>query len=214
MPTHCLVTLQETQNHSSVYSQILFSIYLSRLGAHSRLKNVGDEQDIQVEKIICHKSYHSPFRFSYDIALIKLKNPATLNKGVGLVCLADDSNQLPIDNASKKCWITGWGKLSSGGSYPDYLMQASVPLVSKSRCDRAYGPGRVDDSMLCAGLVQGGVDTCQGDSGGPLVCEYNGRWFLEGVTSWGHGCAAPNKFGVYARVRYLKSWVQQKMKEN
>ena len=142
--------------------------------------------------------------------MIKLKNPATLNKGVGLVCLADDSNQLPIDNASKKCWISGWGTLSSGGSSPDYLMQASVPLVSKSRCDRAY-PGKIHDSMLCAGLDQGGVDACQGDSGGPLVCEYNGRWFLEGATSWGHGCAAPNKFGVYAHVRYLKSWVQQKM---
>ena len=92
-------------------------------------------------------------------------------------------------------------------------MQASVPLVSKSRCDKAY-PGQIHDSMLCAGLDQGGVDACQGDSGGPLVCEYNGRWFLEGATSWGYGCAFPNKFGVYAQVRYLKSWLQQKMNEN
>ena len=71
--------------------------------------------------------------YSNDIALIKLAQPAVLSNGVGLVCLPDDANQLPIDNLAKKCWITGWGTLISGGSKPDFLMQASVPLVSQSR---------------------------------------------------------------------------------
>ena len=63
-------------------------------------------------------------------------------------------------------------------------MQASVPLVSKQRCMNAH-PGKTDDSMLCVGLDEGGVDSFQGDSGGPLVCEFNGTWYLEGVTSRG-----------------------------
>ncbi|KAL9972367.1 hypothetical protein ACROYT_G018652 [Oculina patagonica] len=190
------------------------SSLIIRMGAHRRVHNVGTEQDFKVVKIISHSSYHKPLRYSYDIALIKLEKPALLNKAVGLVCVPDgNSPAMPIDSSSKKCWITGWGRLASGGATPDILQQASVPLVSKARCLKGY-PGQIHDSMLCAGLDQGGVDACQGDSGGPLVCEYNGKWFIEGATSWGHGCAGPMKYGVYAKVRYVKSWIDQTMKNN
>ena len=182
-----------------------------RLGAHYRTSgSVGTEQDIDVEKIIVHESYESPLQYSNDIALINLASPAELGDGVGLVCLPDTGHQLPIDNLNKRCWITGWGHLSLWGSSPNTLMQASVPLVSKQRCENAY-PGEIDDSMLCAGLDKGGIDTCQGDSGGPLVCEVNGKWYLEGVTSWGYGCADAGKYGVYAKVRALKSWLSTNM---
>ena len=157
-----------------------------------------------------HESYKIPLEDSNDIALINLLSPAVLGKGVGLVCLPDTGHHLPFDNLAKKCWITGWGRLSSGGSQPNRLRQASVPLVSKQRCTSAL-PGYIDDSMLCAGFDSGGVDTCQGDSGGPLVCEFNGTWYLEGVTSWGFGCAEPNRYGVYAKVRNLKSWLLTNM---
>ena len=181
------------------------------MGAHYRVSGtVGTEQDIDVAQIINHESYHTPLRYSYDIALLKLARPAKLQTGIGLACLSDSSLPLPIDDPNTKCWITGWGTLSSGGSQPNALMEASVPLVSKKRCLKGY-PGKIHDSMLCAGLDQGGVDACQGDSGGPLVCKFNGRWYLEGATSWGYGCAAPNKYGVYAKVRYLRSWIDRNM---
>ncbi|KAL9985657.1 hypothetical protein ACROYT_G008083 [Oculina patagonica] len=153
------------------------SIYI-RLGAHNRLgtgHDYGTEQDIAVAEIIKHENYHSPMPYGHDIALIRLAKPAKLGKGVGLVCLPDSSLPLPIDDLNKKCWITGWGRLASGGASPDKLMQVDVPLMSKERCLKGY-PGKIHDSMLCAGLDQGGIDACQGDSGGPLVCEYNGKW--------------------------------------
>lgn len=102
--------------------------------------------------------------------------------------------------------FSGFGTLSSGGSLASKLMQVYVPIVSQASCKQAYGSS-IHDSMVCAGLQEGGKDSCQGDSGGPLVCEFNGKFFLEGVVSWGSGCASPGYYGVYARVRYLKEWV-------
>ncbi|CAH3142232.1 unnamed protein product [Porites lobata] len=173
------------------------SIFI-RLGAHRRVIAVGTEQDIRVSKVITHPSYHTPLRYSHDIALLKLSRPANLTKYVNLVCLPH-AVAAPTDGT--RCWITGWGRLASGGASPDYLQQVSVPVVSRARCDRAY-PGKIHDSMICAGLDQGGIDTCQGDSGGPMVCETGGRYYLQGATSWGYGCASAGKFGVYAKSSF------------
>ena len=177
------------------------------MGAHYRTYGtVGTEQDIDVAKIIVHENYKIPLLHSNDIALLNLASPAEVRVGIGLVCLPDTGHQLPFDDLNKRCWTTGWGHLSSGGSFSNTLMQASLPLVSKQRCENAL-PGAIDGSMLCAGLDEGGVDSCQGDSGGPLVCEFNGTWYLEGVTSFGRGCAERGKYGVYANVRALRSWL-------
>ncbi|RMX49292.1 hypothetical protein pdam_00011234 [Pocillopora damicornis] len=181
-----------------------------RLGAHRRVNVVGTEQDIRVSKVIPHPQYHQPKRYSNDIALLKLERPAQLNRYVNLVCLPQS---VPAPTDGTRCWITGWGRLASGGATPDYLQQVQVPVVSYARCNRAY-PGKIHDSMICAGLDQGGIDSCQGDSGGPMVCETGGRFYLHGATSWGYGCASPGKFGVYAKVKYELNWLNSEMSKN
>ncbi len=82
-------------------------------------------QELQIDKIIMHESYN-PVTLAHDIALLKLKTKATLGAGVGLVCLPDENLALV---PGKTCYITGWGTLDE--SQPEYLQEASVPIVSQ-----------------------------------------------------------------------------------
>jgi secreted trypsin-like serine protease len=91
--------------------------------------------------------------------------------------------------------ILGWGRTSADGEPSRFLMRAQVPLMRDADCTAAY-PAFKAAAMTCAGVPAGGVDSCQGDSGGPLVVD----GMLVGVTSWGEGCAAPGKPGVYTRL--------------
>lgn len=181
-------------------------MYLSfRVGAHRKeVKEEGVTQEFTVSQVVKHSQYN-PTTNANDMALVKLDRPAILGTGVGLVCLGNDSFHLPLDDLNNQCLISGWGTLESGGQQPDTLQEVLVPLVSKPVCEQAYP--NLHDSMLCAGFQLGGKDSCQGDSGGPLVCQYNGKYYLEGVTSWGYGCAAANAYGVYGKVRHLRSFI-------
>ena len=104
------------------------------------------------------------------------------------------------------CSITGWRRLSSSGSQPYTLQEALVTVIFDDVWKSVNGPDVTHESMICAGGI--GVDTCRGDGGGSVVCWFHGKWYMEGVTSW-YGCAAPKTFGVYAKVRNMKGWVEQ-----
>ena len=108
--------------------------------------------------------------------------------------------------------VSGWGRLSSGGTSPDILQEVTVPVVSNATCNSASSyNGSINDTMICAGYQQGGKDSCQGDSGGPMVAAYQNEIYSIGVVSWGHGCAAPNKYGVYARTSKFVDWINSKI---
>jgi len=108
----------------------------------------------------------------------------------------------------------GMGRLWSGGDVPDYLRNVTVPTASNQKCNQGdYYNGAITDQMLCAGVDEGGIDSCQGDSGGPIVRRrYKGdNQFVDehvGVVSWGYGCAAPQKPGVYARTSSGYGWIK------
>ena len=103
--------------------------------------------------------------------------------------------------------IAGWGATSDGGDLPDTLQEAKVPIVSDDVAAAAYPNDFENKTQIGAGYPQGGTDTCQGDSGGPMFGAGNK---VVGATSFGEGCARPNKPGVYARVgdTTLREWIR------
>lgn len=141
-----------------------------------------------------------------DWALIKLQTPVS---GVPLLAL-NSSSALNTGTFT----VMGWGDTSEGGSASRYLRKADVPFVSDSTCDSLYNGRITVETEICAGPLEGGVDSCQGDSGGPMVKRNAaGAWVQIGIVSWGDGCARPNKPGVYAEVSALYNAINAKADE-
>ncbi|XP_044078709.1 transmembrane protease serine 2 isoform X2 [Siniperca chuatsi] len=161
-----------------------------------------------VNKIINHEKFDTKNNDN-DIALLKLNTPLTFTRTVKPVCLPNIGVDL---SAGHQAWITGWGALRSSGPSPDRLNQAQVTIYSRETCNRPQVlNGEITKTMICAGKLQGGVDSCQGDSGGPLVVKEGDVWWLAGDTSWGIGCAFRNKPGVYGNVTYFIEWIYDQM---
>ncbi|XP_047454922.1 trypsin-3-like [Mugil cephalus] len=175
-----------------------------RLGEHNIAVVEGTEQFINSAKVIRHPNYSSR-TLDNDIMLIKLGMPAALDSATNIVSLPSS-----CASAGTSCLISGWGNTSPSGSYyPDRLMCLDAPILSDTSCKNAY-PGEITANMFCAGFLAGGKDSCQGDSGGPVVC--NGQ--LQGVVSWGYGCALKDKPGVYTKVCNYNTWIKNTMASN
>merc|ERR1712001_433093 len=145
-----------------------------------------------------------------DWVIVKLDSPLELNDDIQPACLPS-ADYLPATATEVRCFTSGWGTLSSGGSATNNLQYVRVPAITNADCNSAYG-GSITDSMICAGYPGvGGKDACQGDSGGPFVCNDNGNAVIAGVVSWGNGCALADFPGVYARVTSALSWIQSNM---
>ena len=171
-----------------------------RIGGHRR----GEGERAPVARVIMHQNYLATM--GYDISLLKLATAST--RGPVKVAGAAETG---IWSPGTLETIVGWGATEEGGSTPDVLQEAQVPITTDQYCSNAYRDSFEAETMVCAGFPEGGVDTCQGDSGGPMFGRAStGEWRLVGATSWGEGCARPGKPGVYARVgdSTLREWIR------
>uniref|UniRef100_A0A8C6SJH0 chymotrypsin n=1 Tax=Neogobius melanostomus TaxID=47308 RepID=A0A8C6SJH0_9GOBI len=190
---HCRVS---TSNHRVI------------LGEHDRGYNSEPIQVKTISRAITHPYYNSGQSFNNDITLLKLSSPVQLTSRISPVCLATSSTNIP---SGTKCVTTGWGRTGSTSS-PRILQQVALPLLSPAQCKQYWGQNRITDAMICAGAS--GVSSCQGDSGGPLVCESSGVWSLVGIVSWGTSNCNVRTPAVYARVSYLRRWIDQTVSNN
>ncbi|MFN8847662.1 MAG: serine protease [Bdellovibrionales bacterium] len=180
------------------------------IGAYDLNDPAQAQEKFQVEKIIKHPKYNT-VTSGWDFALIKFKG--TSRKPV--VMLSRGQLQVPGQGSQLVATAAGFGYTRQGGfNIEKILRKVNLPLVTQDECNRAYS-NKITSDMICAGKAQGGIDTCQGDSGGPLFIRGSqGAPLLVGVTSWGEGCARPNKYGVYARVSAGFDWIQSTIQAN
>lgn len=180
-----------------------------RVGAHSLTDGSG--QVIQVATTYTNQEYPN---LSKDVAILKLSEKIT-DKNAQAITLADDAFFTKNINVSTLMKVSGWGTLTSGGEMPDILMAVNVPYVTNEVCNspEAYN-GQIQTTEICGGLKEGGKDSCQGDSGGPLVVKDDQGYVQVGVVSWGEGCAMANKYGVYANVASLRTWIDSAVAGN
>jgi len=110
--------------------------------------------------------------------------------------------------ATGLCTITGWGITAENSeSSSNVLNKASLPIVPKSECYGIYQNEFDNNTQICAGLEQGGVDACTGDTGGALICTDLGQKYFAGISSWGYMCALPRHPGVYTEISKFIHWI-------
>ncbi|XP_042342637.1 transmembrane protease serine 4a isoform X2 [Plectropomus leopardus] len=184
---------------------------LSRWRVVSGKTHMGTLGGSYVDRIILNGDY-DPARNDYDIAMMRLSSPITVGESRKPVCLPPKAFDLP---AKASVFVTGWGYLEENGKVSPSLQEASISLIDRAKCSSptVYG-NSITPRMICAGLLEGGVDACQGDSGGPLVYFTSSKWHLVGVVSWGVGCARERRPGVYCNVEQMLNWIYTVVEKN
>uniref|UniRef100_A0A8C6XG23 Peptidase S1 domain-containing protein n=1 Tax=Naja naja TaxID=35670 RepID=A0A8C6XG23_NAJNA len=158
-----------------------------------------------VKTIIIHEKYRNAGH-EHDIAVLQLTKSVEFTRTIHRICLPDSNERIPYNIDAV---VTGWGALKTH-THP---AKTTSDLISKLQwlqfCNRreVYN-GAIKPGMICAGYLEGGIDSCQGDSGGPLITfDSRQMWYLVGIVSWGDECGKPNKPGVYTRVTYYRDWI-------
>jgi uncharacterized repeat protein (TIGR01451 family) len=195
-----------------------FVVPASTIGAAIGRHHVDSDEGyvIGASAVLVHPLYDD-FTAGYDVALLRLAATAPLSDNVAYVPLATVADA-PAYAPGAPAITTGWGTREYGTwDFPAGLYQVEAPIYDDDACTAdyqvIYGVDVIDDSMICAGLPEGGKDACQGDSGGPLVVRDGGNlWRQVGITSWGYRCAYPNAPGIYSRIPRFVDWIKGEMR--
>ncbi|XP_068208277.1 trypsin-1-like [Palaemon carinicauda] len=161
----------------------------------------GHEQSIQLSQFIQHEDFNG-FTMSNDIAVFRVTKPFVFNEYVQPIDLPPETH-----TATGDCVVSGWGTTEEGGVASQFLLKATLPILTDKQCRVTYGDA-LEESMICAGVPDGGKGPCTADMGSPLVCSDTGGSYLAGIVSWSHGCAHANTPGVYCEVSYYTDWIK------
>ncbi|KAJ7304180.1 hypothetical protein JRQ81_011711 [Phrynocephalus forsythii] len=170
------------------------------IGQHN-LRKVKKGKDLfKVTKAIPHPEFEET-TLKNDLLLLRMEQPARLGATVKVIPMAKECAP-----TGTRCVVSGWGTTTFPlVNYANILQCAEISIVTKEICKSAYG-NYFTEKQICAGALEGGIDSCRGDSGSPLVC--NG--LLHGLVSWGpKTCGAKNSPGIYTEICKYRDWIEE-----
>ncbi|XP_068269534.1 acrosin-like [Nyctibius grandis] len=196
---HCFIEAR----HISMWRVVIGATRLTQLGPEAQVRHI--------KCLLVHEHYSNITKRN-NIALLELDQPVQCSYHVQLACAPDASLRV---SELTNCYVSSWGSTTARSGGPsDVLQEARVRLIDAKLSNSCWWyRGAIHSHNLCAGYLQGGINSCQGDSGGPLVCQDNSTdyFWLVGVTSWGRGCARPNQPGVYTSTQHFYNWILVQM---
>uniref|UniRef100_A0A6J0V8N2 Kallikrein-14-like n=1 Tax=Pogona vitticeps TaxID=103695 RepID=A0A6J0V8N2_9SAUR len=170
------------------------------IGKHDLQKHEEGEHVSNVTKAIVHPEFEK-MTLKNDLMLLRMYQPAQLGDTVKVIPVPKEC--APVGTM---CVVSGWGTTSFPDvNYTNTLQCAKISVVRKELCQSAYG-NYFTEKQICAGALEGGIDSCRGDSGSPLVC--NG--LLHGLVSWGpQTCGAKNSPAIYTEICKYRDWIEE-----
>ncbi|CAM3925651.1 serine protease [Corallococcus exiguus] len=237
-----LVRVSDNKEESDIVLTAAHCVYdgLSNVtavaGAHNLYNPTSTQVTARVTKAVYHPQYN-PDTTMNDIAVLKLDKPIKFDTTSAGACgqssgmrpnpaaqLAGGSARFPVclpasgervaDNTMAT--VAGWGLTREGGQdTSSILLQVGVPVLNPRSVAQSYSSQGIvidENAMLGAGYAQGGRDACQGDSGGPLVVNGPQGYVLQGIVSFGVGCARAGLPGIYTRVSNYIPWINTQIR--
>ena len=177
-------------------------------------RNTKEAQCFKAHRIKIHPGYNET-TFENDIAIVQLR-PGKCIKCVASsaspVCLPVAIRDGPYLQPGSKAWVSGWGEIREERGLSYCLRKGRTKIVDQDRCRAQHARHSyiVSKDQMCA-LDENGP--CTGDSGGPLIVknqQYENRFVLVGLVSWGIGCGSNETYGVYSNVSHFVDWIYQK----
>nr|XP_015833214.1 PREDICTED: trypsin-1 isoform X1 [Tribolium castaneum] len=208
---HCLCTGIGTDTVKPTHIKVT-------IAQHDLTNKSSDAYEMTLKAISIHPDYTCG-KVKDDIAILELDNKLVWSDSVSPACLAassDEDDYRPIDGLPAV--VAGWGwtnEDSSKGGRAKILQKAKVNVIRTEKCRQWFQSQgkktKIQNTQICAGHEQGGIDACWADSGGPLMIETGAvdQMMVVGVVSTGIGCARPFLPGLYTRISEYIPWVRE-----
>nr|UMK70508.1 Kallikrein 1 [Tropidolaemus subannulatus] len=170
------------------------------IGMHDKYVKFDDEQGREPKEKYFYNCSDNLTKWDKDIMLIKLDHPVDNSTHIEPISLPSSP-----PSVGSVCPVMGWGAISpTEETLPDVPRCVNINLLNNTECRAAYPRMPETSRTLCAGVMEGGIDTCHRDSGGPLIC--NGQF--QGIVSRGaYPCAQPRKPALYTKVFDYTDWI-------